>query len=293
LKAFGVTEEDLKKHGDDLVVDRLSELLDSSKYVRMAVVLAMDGVVTDGELDTSLTQVYVPNKFVSKAVKRHDNLLFGASVNPYRRDALEELKRVEADGAVLVKWIPSVMNIDPSDPKIIPFYEKLKELKLPLLTHTGLDQSFPCSLNLCPNHILADPERLRLPLKKGVKVIAAHVASTGTYEGEDSHIRLVRMMREYDNLYADISTLTQWNKHGYMCEALTRQEFTDRLYYGSDFPLINSRLVKPWYQRLWLTKSQINSICKERNPWDRDVLIKQALGTPTDVFTKSQEFLRP
>jgi hypothetical protein len=286
LRSFGVSEQELLEKGDGLVVERLSQLLAESKFVKKAVVLAMDGVVSDGLLDTHRTQVYVPNKFVAEAVKKHSNLLFGASVNPYRKDAIARLVWAKKKGAVLVKWIPSIMNIDPNDLNLIPFYDKLVELKLPLLTHTGKDQSIPTA-----NDELCDPEKLRLPLSRGVKVIAAHIASTGSYQGECSTDRLVRMMREHPNLYSDISSLTQLNKLGYMKEALIKPEFSGRLFYGSDFPLVNTILVSPWYYFFRLTPWQIISISSFKNPWDVDVKIKQALGTPTDVFARSREFL--
>jgi hypothetical protein len=294
LRSFGVSEQELKEKGDDLVVERLSQMLAESKFVKKAVVLAMDGVVSDGLLDTYRTQVYVPNEFVANAVKRYSNLLlFGASVNPYRKDWRARLDWAKEKGAVLVKWIPSIMNIDPSDPNLTPFYDNLAELKLTLLTHAGEDQSVPTA-----NDELCDPEKLRLPLSRGVKVIAAHIASTGSYQGERSSTRLLRMMNEYPNLYSDISSLTQLNKLGYMEEALTWQEFSGRLFYGSDFPLINmrlplinARLVSPRYYFVRLTRRRINAISSLKNPWDVDVKIKQALGTPTDVFVKSREFL--
>jgi predicted TIM-barrel fold metal-dependent hydrolase len=270
------------------VVERLSQLLDQSKFVEKAVVLAMDGVVSDGLLDTRRTQVYVPNEFVAEAVKRHSNLFFGASVNPYKKDWLARLVWVKAHGAVLVKWIPSIMNIDPSDPNLIAFYDKLAELKLPLLTHTGKDKSIPTA-----NDELCDPEKLRLPLSRGVKVIAAHIASTGSYQGECSTDRLARMMREYPNLYSDVSSLTQLNKLGYMKEALTQPEFSGRLFYGSDYPLINSIMVSPLIPFHAPPLNEIISIARIRNPWDADVRIKQALGTPTDVFARSRELLPP
>ena len=287
LKSFGVTQKELTEKGDGLVADHISQWLAESRYVKKAVVLALDGAVADnGTLDTNRTEVYVPNEFVVAQVAGHTNLLFGASVNPYRKDALERLDWAKAHGAVLVKWIPSIMNIDPSDSRLIPFYQKLVELDLPLLSHTGKERSFPSSKDE-----LCDPEKLRLPLSLGVKVIAAHIASTGKYHGERSSVRLERMMLAYTNLYSDISSLTQLNKLRYMKEALTRPEFSGRLVYGTDFPLINTALVSPRYYCLRLTPWKIHSLTKEKNPWDEDVLLKQALGTPTDVFARSSQLL--
>ena len=218
---------------------------------------------------------------------RHTNLLFGASVNPYRKDALERLDWAKAHGAVLVKWIPSIMEIDPADPRLEPFYKKMIELNLPLLSHAGQERSFSGATDS-----FSDPDKLRLPLRLGVKVIAAHIASTGKYDGERSSDRLARLMYEYPNLYSDISSLTQVNKHFFLKEALTRREFEGRLVYGTDFPLINTALVSPWHYCLRLSLKQLVEISKTANPWDADVLLKHDLGTPAAVFARSGEFNR-
>lgn len=287
LRAFGVSLRELEEKGDDLIPDRISELLARSRFVKKAVVLALDGFVDEnGMLDRNRTQIYVPNQFVADAVTRHSNLLFGASVNPYRKDALERLDWAKAHGAVLVKWIPSVMGIDPADPRLKPFYRRLVELNLPLLSHAGRESSL-CSAA----DALADPDRLRLPLSLGVKVIAAHTASTGTYHGERSSDRLARLMGEYPNLYSDISSLTQINKHPYLKKALTRPEFEGRLFYGSDFPLIATVLVSSWYYCLRLSPSQLVAVHETKNPWDADVLLKHYLGTGTEIFTRFERFL--
>jgi len=286
LRAFGVSQSELEEKGDGLIADRTSELLSQSTFVKKAVLLALDGIVgKDGMLDTNRTEIYVPNEFVADAVARHNNLLFGASVNPYRKDGLERLDWAKAHGAVLVKWIPSIMEIDPSDPRIIPFYRKLVELNLPLLSHAGQERSFTSAADgFC------DPDKLRLPLSLGVRVIAAHIASTGRYHGERSSDRLARLMREYPNLYSDISSLTLINKHYYLKEALTRPEFKERLLYGSDFPLINTALASPWQYGLQLSPKQLIEISKAKNPWDADVLLKHYLGTPTEIFARSGQF---
>lgn len=287
LRSFGVSERDLLREGDRAVPERISRSLGSSRFVHKAVLLAIDGVIgSNGLLDTNRTEFYVPNEFVVEACAAHSNLLFGASINPYRADALECLMGAKQHGAVLVKWIPSIMQIDPSDPQLVPFYQRMVELDLPLLTHTGKERSFSSSMDA-----LCDPEKLRLPLSVGVKVIAAHIASTGRYEGERSSERLARMMPQYPNLYSDISSLTQLNKLRFMKEALTKPEFAGRLVYGSDFPLIKTALVSPWYYGFRLSPRQLVRLSSEKNPWDRDVELKQALGTPAEIFARSRRLI--
>ena len=282
LHSFGVSKKELLEKGDGLVGDRISASLAQSKLVSKVVLLALDGVVdAAGNLDTNRTEVFVPNEFVAAVCAQHTNLLFGASVNPYRPDALARLEWAKAHGAVLIKWIPPVMAIDPGDPKLIPFYKKMAELKLPLLSHTGEEKSFSRA-----DENLGDPEKLRLPLSLGVTVVAAHIASSEKYGGERGPDRLARLMREFPNLYTDISALTNINKPGCLREALTKSEFAGRLVYGTDFPLINTALESPWYS-FHLSLRQKWQIWRTKNPWDRDVLTKHDLGVPTETFARS------
>jgi len=283
LRSFGVTRRELEQHGDQLVAARVSAALAQSRWVRAAVVLAMDGVVgADGRLDPERTEFFVPDEFIADMVARHPNLRFGASVNPRRPDALERLEQAHARGAVLVKWLPNIMGIDPADRRWLPFYEKLAELRLPLLSHTGPEHSFSWA-----DETLGDPEKLRLPLSVGVTVIAAHASSSGKYHGESGANRLARLMGEFPKLYADISALTLINNLGHLHRAVRRPEFAGRLVYGSDFPLIQTALVSPWYAVRLPLRERL-AIARERNPWDRDVLLKRGLGAAPDLFAASE-----
>jgi len=287
LRSFGVTETELLREGDGVVISRLSNSLAESRRVTAAVVLAMDGVIGEnGELDTGRTELYIPNEFVAAEVRRHPNLLFGASVNPCRRDALERLDRAKAAGAVLVKWLPSIQQIDPADQRHIPFYRRLAELGLPLLTHTGEESSFTCTRDE-----LGDPERLRLPLAEGVTVIAAHAASNGRNGGERNHDRFIRLCAEFPNLYADISALTQLNRLGHLPRLLRHEELHARLLYGTDMPLLNTGITSPWFHAYRLPPRTLLGVVAETNPWDRDVALKRALGVPAGIFANSAKLL--
>ena len=287
FRGFGVSRSEVERRGDALCADRIAAILGESRHVASAVVLALDGAVDDrGNLDAARTEFYVPNEFVASLAARHTNLLFGASINPYRLDALARLDRAAADHAVLVKWLPSIQLIDPADERLAPFYRRMAELRLPLLVHTGSEHSFTWSRDE-----FGDPARLRLPLSLGVTVIAAHAAWPGRHEGQRDVDRLARLMREYPNLYADISSLTQINKLGALREVLRRPEFRSRLVYGTDFPLMNMPIVSSWFFPLDLSLRQRWLISRIKNPWDRDVALKQALGVPADVFTRAQKLL--
>jgi predicted TIM-barrel fold metal-dependent hydrolase len=286
LRAFGVTEQELAEHGDAIIIRRLADELKRSRQVQAAVILAMDGVTSYGKLDLNSTELYIPNSFIATETRNYPNLLFGASINPGRLDALEELDKVADSGAVLVKWLPAIQHIDPADQRFRPFYRRLAELRLPLLCHTGEESSFTFTRNE-----LGDPERLRLPLSEGVTVIAAHAASNGRNHGEPNHERFLRLCTEFPNLYADISALTQINRLGHLRRLLKQRELHNRLLYGTDMPLLRTGITSPWFHSYCLKPATLLRITAETNPWDRDVTLKRELGVTDDIFANSAALL--
>src|SRR3954447_20092509 len=143
---------------------KLIETIDETTTLDAAVVLAFDGVFTeDGTFDDPNTHLYVTNDYVIELAARHPKILFGASVHPYRKDAVAELERCVAAGAVLLKWLPIVQDFDPSDARCFPLYEALAHHKVPLLSHTGGETSLPNR-----NTAVADPMLLEPALKRGV-----------------------------------------------------------------------------------------------------------------------------
>ena len=173
------------------------------------------------------------------------------------------------------------MHFDPADEKLEPFYRKMAELNMPLLSHTGMEKSFPDA-----NDELSDPRRLELALNSGVTVIAAHIATTGKSQGQDNFERILPMFDEYKNLYADISSLTQINKLGYLAKALKRPFLTERMIYGTDWPLQYFPLVSPWFHINHIGIKDARRLNKIDNQWDRDVELKQAFGVTPAVFTR-------
>jgi uncharacterized protein len=190
-------------------------------------------------------------------------------------------------GAVLLKWLPSIQHIDPADPRFTAFYLKLRELGLPLLTHTGAESSFTWTRD-----DLGDPERLRLPLSLGVTVIAAHAASNGENCGEPNHDRFLRLCREFPNLYADISALTQVNRLGHLPRLLQCRELDERLLYGTDMPLLNTAMVTPFAFAPRLSPRRLLAIARIANPWDRDLALKEALGVGEEILCRARGVLR-
>lgn len=287
VRAFGVTKKEVEEHGDGLILERTAKQIEESLYIDKAVILALDGVINEeGELDEERTQFYVPNEWLIKELPKYPNLMFGASINPYRHDSLERLEHVASNGAVLIKWIPNIMLIDPSDERIRPFYQRMKELCLPLLSHTGAERAFAGA-----DDRLGDPELLKLPLSVGVTVIGAHVGTTGSIDGETYFERIVRMFPQYPNLYTDISSLTQINKMGYMKTILRLPHVEEKLLYGTDWPLQFFPIVSPYFQLDSISLREARRVRSYENSWDRDVTLKKFMGIEEDVFRRYETLM--
>lgn len=284
MKWMDVTEDEIQRQGDQLVVQRLSKKIAQSKYVDQAVVLALDGIIDEqtGELDKVNTQFYVANDFVVEETRKYSNLLFGASINPKRKNSIELLEQAVEDGALLIKWLPSIMWIDPADSQFEAFYKRMAELNVPLLTHTGMEKSFPNARDE-----LADPRRLELALKCGVIVIAAHIATTGESEGEDNFQRILPMFQEYPNLYTDISSLTQINKLGYLAKAVNAPGLQEKMIYGTDWPLQYFPLVSPWFHVNHIGFKNAWYLSQVENQWDRDIELKRVFGISDSVLMRT------
>src|SRR5215469_8132379 len=79
----------------------------------------------DGTFRNDLGSMFVPNDVVLDLAQRHPEFLAGVSIHPARRDAIDELDRCIARGAVLMKCLPNCQNIDVSDVRYIPFWKKM------------------------------------------------------------------------------------------------------------------------------------------------------------------------
>jgi uncharacterized protein len=277
---FGMRGED---EGTERQVERqLAETIDGTPELDAAVVLAFDAVHTDaGEFDAANTHLYVTNDYVIELCRRHRKMLFGCSVNPYRNDAVRELERCIAAGAVLMKWLPLVQGFDPSDPRCFPLYEAMAHHGLPLLSHTGGEQALPV---LSPE--TADPRLLIPALERGVTVIAAHCA-TRSAPRERTYVReFIEMTHAHEKLYGDTAALNlpmRW--HGW--DAVLDDEVArGRLVHGSDWPIISI----PPVGRLGMGES-LELMC-EPNWMRRDVLTKQRLGLKEDYWHRAGGLLR-
>ena len=229
------------------------------------VVLAQDAVYRDdGEPDPQRTHVYVSNDYVLELARRHEKILAGCSINPLRRDALEELERCAAAGSRLIKVHTAIQGVDPSLPEFESFYRLAAKLDLILMFHTGYEHS--CRVI---SQKFTDPRRLVRPLDHGLRVIAAHCGTCTLFDREDYYPGFVEMMHRYPNLYGDTSILATWPRWRALGRLAGEPEsLRIRLLHGSDYPFPPSR--GPYLHRAGFRPGAT------RNPLDIDLAIKQS-----------------
>ncbi|MCP4589786.1 MAG: amidohydrolase [bacterium] len=284
IERIGLPPDALTADLDALYVARLLELVRGST-LRAVVILAQEKVYDSaGRVVQDATAYYVPNDYVLELAHRHPEFLPAVSIHPAREDALDELERCLAGGAVMMKCLPMCQNIDCNEPRFRPFWERMAEAGLPLLAHTGSEHTLPV---VRPE--LADPAVLRLPLECGVTCIAAHCGTRSSPLSRDWFRTFAEMVRRYPNLYGDTSAfhLPLRSRHVRSC---LREPLASRMIHGSDYP------VPVFGHWLWMRGQlgwQIFQSCqKVLNVLERDYRLKQALGFAPEVFTRIAHLLR-
>lgn len=243
-----------KKVNDQLMINSLLFQTRSMKKIDYAAILAFDHAYdVDGNClgpgNGDKTTMFVSNRFVDQFCKENRNLLLGLSVHPFRNDAAEELEKYHHN-AVCCKLMASAQLIDFEDPKgkekLSLFYDKLVELKLPLLFHSGVETSIPCAEGEEIHEKYNSPLWIRDALDRGVTVILAHCGCSyfdRFFPQEDSmREETLQMFREMNrenknwNLYADTSALFSPFRKWKHLEEIFSVIPEDRLIYGSDYP---------------------------------------------------------
>jgi len=259
-------QEANQKYLDDLLLE-----LRASRHVQKAVILGMDGVYDhNGRLVKEHTDFLICNDYVLKTAQRHPNeLLAGVSINPQRRDAIDEVHRCADAGAVLVKVLPNAKQFDPANPKYKPFYRALAERKLPFLSHVGYEFSL-----IGKDQSVGDPDRLRVPLEEGATVIAAHACSYGLILYEKFLPTLRHLVNTYPNFYSDISALTLPNRLRMLLHLRRYPEIHERLLFGTDYPLSVFHIAA-WGRVAFGT---LRKMIKTKNRFDRQVEVCSGLN---------------
>lgn len=298
-RAGGVEDDE---HSDQQYVETLLRRIRSQRRHGRLLILAFDQVYDEaGRPNPDASEFFTPNDYVLKLAREHpDAFVACASIHPYRPDAVEELRRCVAEGAVAVKWLPNAHHIDPASPRCDAFYDAMVELGVPLISHAGEEQAVHAE----EAQRLGNPLRFRRPLDRGVKVVLAHCASLGDGEDLDAVVQPAPRVENFDlflrlmdtpayagRVFGDVSALTQYNRAGRpLAEILRREKLHGRLLNGSDYPLpeINALtrtgvLVEHGY--LTERERELLNEIDQHNPLEFDFTLKRTLRWRGDGAT--------
>jgi predicted TIM-barrel fold metal-dependent hydrolase len=290
--ASGIRDE---KNTDAEYIARLVRLARAIKPGGKYRILAFDKHYNaDGIVDLKKTNMYVPNGYIVDLARQYaDIFLPVVSIHPYRIDGLQELDQWGRAGVRYVKWLPNAMGMDPSNPMIDPFYRKMREHNMILLSHGGEEQAVEAD----DDQRLGNPLLLRRPLEFGLRVIVGHAASLGICEDLDHGAEktascfelFLRLMaeRKYEGLlFGEISAMLQFNRMPVpLATLLKRQDLHHRLVNGSDYPLpaINSLI---WTRSLaragFITAAERQALNEiyDYNPLLFDFVLKRTIRHP-------------
>ena len=241
--ASGIQHEE---NADMEYIERIIKLIDGMHPNEMKFfILAFDKHYDKaGKEDLSHTSFYVPNEYIVSLAQQYPQFFVPVvSIHPYRNDALQALDKWHDQGVKYIKWLPNSQGIDPSDSDIIPFYKKMAEYGMVLITHTGDEKAVEGE----EFQRLGNPQLLHLPLQHGVTVIMAHLATLGSCEDlNDAErnvscfqlaIEMLEDKRYQTSLFADISAITQSNRIDKLEAIIDMQVLHHRFINGSDYPL--------------------------------------------------------
>jgi predicted TIM-barrel fold metal-dependent hydrolase len=282
---FLVRSLELPKSGDAALTEAYANGLlaaaEAAREVDRFVVLALDRPYSEVGVPLA-PDLHVPNPVVAALCARSKRILLGASVHPYRTDALEALDEAKALGAVLIKWLPNSQAIDPASKLCVPFFRRLRELGLPLLCHTGDEHTIPPRVQR-----FGDPSRLAAALEAGVTVIAAHAGTRGGFGGQPYLAATIDLCRRYPKLYLECSGCCSPGRYGALRQLLAVADLRDRWVFGSDYP------VPVVWPLLWgRSDPELRRRARATaNPLDARALALRAAGVPEAAFERAGQLL--
>ncbi len=263
--------------------DKLVRRVEESELDGVAV-LALDGVYDgDGVLDRDRTRVLVGNDYCLEVCRLSPKLFPVCSVNPQRRDALEELDRVDRLGTVAIKLVPNTQGFDPQESRYEAFWKRMAERKIPLLTHASFEHTVPVV-----DQAYGRPERLRPALECGVTVIAAHCSTAGISHMHEDVGTWLAMLEEFPALYGDLSAMASLIRFPYLRRLLAHDLARERIMLGSDYPV-------PVWSFLFLPQlglARVRRLSGIDNPLQRNLETFRAMGVDGPILERAARVLR-
>ena len=293
-KKFDISRCELIKNGFEGYKSNFARLIKSSIFVQKSVVFGVDAKFdASGNLVHKDKTVCASNEDVFAFYEQNPNEVVPFfSVNPNRKDALNLIEKYHKMGFKGGKLLHSYWETDLNDKRYEPYFRLLSELGLPLVIHVGDENS------LASNKALESIEQLKSPLNLGCRIVCAHMGASSngvlsmfSRDPEKlgaNYFTLLRWLREFDGLYADVSALLCINKARILPHLKTQTQIHDKILFGTDFPVPFSVILSsydlPFCKRLTLNRIQ--------NPLDRYVrAMSLYFGEDSPIFSNYKKIL--
>jgi len=214
--------------------------------VDKSVVVAIDAETTKG--------YKISNEIVAEAVKKYPDKLIGfASVDPHKgKLALNELEySIKELGLKGLKLIPHLIEVFPNDKIMYPIYEKAKELKIPILFHTGTHFHLGCKIKYNKPEFI-DEIAVDFP---EVNFIIAHFGYPWFYSA-------LAVVQKNFNVYFNIAG---WSPK-YIPEPVIKQMdsiLSNKVLFGSDHPLLSRKRILTELKELNLKEATKSKLFEE------------------------------
>ncbi len=159
------------------------------------------------------------------------------------KSMVSELEYIKEKGGRGIKLHPDFQHFKIEDPKMFPIYKAAERLELPILFHVG-DQ----------NRVNSTPKAVRFVLDKfrDLSVIAAHMGGYMAWDEAEEYLFGSRV-------YMDTSDALLRLSPERVCEMVNRHG-SDKIMFGSDFPLKGTANAFEEFDKLPLTEAQKEDI---------------------------------
>lgn len=176
--------------------------------------------------------VYHINDFISKKASEHSEFIGFGTLHAGMENPLEEIERIKSLGLHGIKIHPDTQQFSIDDERLYPVYDALQG-NIPILIHCG-----------DPRYDYSHPKHLKkiLHMFPKLTVIAAHLGGWSMFETAFSYLK-------DENCYFDISSSMMFLNVAKLKEYIFGYG-TDRILFGSDFPLWNPASEKDTFLNL-------------------------------------------
>ncbi|MES9972195.1 MAG: amidohydrolase family protein [Candidatus Thiodiazotropha sp.] len=298
-RSLGVDPRALRRRPYETYVEAMAKAVTQSAYVQKTCLFGVDARYDKQgrEIDRDKTVCARNEDVLAVAASYPDQFIPFLSVNPRRSDALDLIDEFVQRGCRGAKFLQNYWGLDLNSEQLIPYYEKLKQHRLPLVVHIGSEYTIHSYSSY--EHV----EMLDLPLGVGVTVIAAHMG-LGRFEHklrvwrnlsrrpcyfDRDYFRLLEMLTQYQNLYADISAILVPLRARALRHLSQQKQVHEKILFGTDYPV-------PFTVRhnsFDLNSTTRRRIAQVENPFDRYTAVMLEYFPATSPIYRNHEKLLP